>query len=89
MPCSLLFCPLTFTFIWFLFFTYSACVAHLSEEDSTNPDAEVSQVDLSSSAAKSQLHALDEILFVESGALMPTSGGTSDIGGHQQKEVRG
>jgi antiviral helicase SKI2 len=27
-------------------------------------------------------------LFVESGALMPTSGGTSDIGGHQQKEVR-
>lgn len=61
--------------------------AHLSEEDSTNPDAEVSQVDLSSSAAKSQLHALDEILFVESGALMPTSGGTSDIGGHQQKEA--
>ncbi|KAL9334093.1 hypothetical protein Peur_074232 [Populus x canadensis] len=60
--------------------------AHLSEEDSTKPDAEVSQVDLSSSA-KSELHALDEILFVESGALMPTSGGTSDIGGHQQKEA--
>ena len=89
MPCSSLFCPLTFTFIWFLLFTYSACVAHLSEEDSTKPDAEVSQVELSSSGAKSELDALDEILLVESGALMPTSGGTSDSGGHQQKEVRG
>lgn len=49
----------------------------------------MSQVDLSSSADKSELHALDEILFVESGALMPTSGGTSDSGGHQQKEVCG
>ncbi|KAJ6670688.1 ATP-DEPENDENT RNA AND DNA HELICASE [Salix viminalis] len=60
--------------------------AHLSEEDSTKSDAEVSQVDLSSSAARSELDALDEILFIESGALMPTSGGTSDSGGHQQKE---
>ncbi|CAK7331344.1 unnamed protein product [Dovyalis caffra] len=61
--------------------------AHLSEEDSTKPDAEASQVDLSSSLPEPELSALDEILSVESGALMPTSGGTSDSGGHQQNKA--
>lgn len=42
---------------------------------------------MASNVSEPELSVLDEILAVESGGLMSKSDGTSDGGGHQQKEV--